>query len=96
MSGIDGPGFGHRLRITRLALGITEQEAADAAGSTVRTWRKWEAGGFSGCLKIVDFAGKFDVSLDWLVDGDTARVRDHLVKHANGKIAILPRRKPAA
>jgi transcriptional regulator with XRE-family HTH domain len=36
---------GHRLRVTRLALGLTDQEAATAHGVTVGTYRKWEAGG---------------------------------------------------
>ena len=33
--------FGYRLRVTRIALGITEAPAAPAA--TVDTWRKYEA-----------------------------------------------------
>jgi DNA-binding XRE family transcriptional regulator len=31
-----------RLRATRKILGISEREAADAAGVTVATYRKWE------------------------------------------------------
>jgi hypothetical protein len=31
---------GYRLRVTRLALGITEKQAAAAAEITARTWRK--------------------------------------------------------
>jgi hypothetical protein len=34
------PFVGHRLRVTRLVLGITEQQAADAAKITIRTWQK--------------------------------------------------------
>ena len=41
----DDRAFGHRLRVTRLALGITEAEAAKAAGRSVATWRKYEATG---------------------------------------------------
>jgi hypothetical protein len=36
--------FGPRLRATRLALGMTEAEAAAVARTTVRTWRRREAG----------------------------------------------------
>jgi hypothetical protein len=31
----------HRLRVTRLTLGITESEAPAAHGVTLRTYRKW-------------------------------------------------------
>jgi hypothetical protein len=33
-----------RMRIARLALGITEREAAAAWRVTLRTYRKWEGG----------------------------------------------------
>jgi transcriptional regulator with XRE-family HTH domain len=89
-----------RMRIARLALGITEQEAAAAWRVTLRTYRKWEAGSppRSGTWNFCCFAEKFNVSLDWLIAGDTSRLGRHLTQ---GKIAILPsagpwRRKPAA
>ena len=37
--------FGHRLRVTRIALGLTEAEAAKAAARSVRTWQRYEATG---------------------------------------------------
>ena len=36
--------YGRRLRLTRIALDITEAEAAAAHGVTLRTYRRWEAG----------------------------------------------------
>ena len=89
-----GPEIGHRLRDTRLVLGITEREAAEAARSTVRTWRKWE---IHGCLMmgpLLHLADKYDVNLDWLISGDGGAVRSHLAQHAPGKIAILPAAGP--
>jgi transcriptional regulator with XRE-family HTH domain len=84
--------YGHRLRVTRMALGITEKEAADAHGASLKTYRKWENGGpqRQKASALLHFAEKFDVSTDWLVCGETARVGNHLSKHAKGKIAILP------
>jgi transcriptional regulator with XRE-family HTH domain len=52
---------GRRLRLTRLALEITEQEAAAGARITLRTYRKWEAGGVpkrNSTLNILCFAEK--------------------------------------
>jgi transcriptional regulator with XRE-family HTH domain len=37
-------GFGRRLCDTRGVLGLTEQQAAEGFGVTLRTYRKWEAG----------------------------------------------------
>jgi transcriptional regulator with XRE-family HTH domain len=69
---------GQRLQIARLRLGISEQEAAAAAKVTVKTWRKYEAGGGGHCtIPIVNFGVYFGVSLDWLFDdGLITRVCD--------------------
>jgi transcriptional regulator with XRE-family HTH domain len=85
---------GHRLRVTRLTLGITEKEAAAAHGVTVNTYRKWEAGGRQRGGRFVDFAEKYDVSLNWLVGAEAAQIGSHLAKRAKGKIAILPAKGP--
>jgi transcriptional regulator with XRE-family HTH domain len=72
---------GQRLRIVRLALGISEQEAAEAGGVTVQTYRR-------------GFVRRYDVSLDWLVRGKGEALGRHLSKNAGGKIAILPVSRP--
>lgn len=63
--------FAHRLRMARLTLDITETEAAAACLITLRTYRNWEAGRpfRGGHFRLVSFANKYDVSLDWLVCG---------------------------
>jgi Helix-turn-helix domain len=62
---------GQRLRIARMRLCISEQEAAAAAKVTLTTWRKYEAGGGGYCtIPIVNFGQHFGLSLDWLFVGD--------------------------
>jgi len=65
---------GERLRTTRQALKISEQEAATVYGVTLRTYQKWECGGRQGnAMRIMDgikaFALKYNVSCDWIVLG---------------------------
>lgn len=77
--------FGHRLRLNRIALGLTEEEAAAAAGRTVETWRRYEATGeghITGPLLL--FAEHYKLSLDWLFGG-----RGQL-ESATGKVVSLP------
>jgi transcriptional regulator with XRE-family HTH domain len=84
-------GFGHRLRVTRIALGLTEEEAASAAGRTVETWRRYEATGMGHIMgPILLFTKGRNISLDWLYEGAGGGVRAHLNKRSPGKIAILP------
>lgn len=60
-------------------------------GVTLRTYRRYEAGSPQrGSGPIVAFAGKYDVSLDWLVGGETASIGSHLAKQSQGVVAILP------
>lgn len=85
-------GLGHRLRVTRIALGISEAEAAAAAKRSVRTWRKYEeTGRIRGGYQLLCFADKYDVSLDWLVAGDRAMFRTSFRKPT--KITVLPQRR---
>jgi hypothetical protein len=90
-TGINWQMVGHRLRLTRLALDISERTAAAAFNVTLRTYRRYEQGRCwrgDGCL---DFAELYDISLDWLIRGDTTRLGAHLSKLAGGKVAILKR-----
>ena len=68
MSAIDWCAVGHRIRVTRVMLGLTEEQAAAGFGVTLRTYRRYEAGR-SAENRIVDFARHYDVSFDWLIDG---------------------------
>lgn len=76
--------------MARLSLGISEAEAAEAHGVTLRTYRRYERGGRSRWSGVKGFAAKYDVSADWLLLGTTAGIRPHLARHAPGTIAILP------
>jgi DNA-binding XRE family transcriptional regulator len=83
------PAVGHRMRLTRFALGITEKEAAAAWGVTLTTYRRYEAGApqrSSG--PTLRFSEVYDVSFDWVICGETARLKRRLTR---GKVAILPR-----
>ncbi len=87
--------MGRRLKITRLALNLSEAEAAAASGVTLRTYRKWEAGGRHSHRKncharLMAFCEKYDVSLDWLYFGDAFSAKKNLTSCAPGKVAILP------
>jgi hypothetical protein len=91
----DDRAIGQRLRVTRNVLGIPAEEAASAARVAVKTWRRWEAGHqMEGCFHLLCFARKYDVSVGWLITGDTLHIGAHLAKQATGKIAILPAMGP--
>jgi transcriptional regulator with XRE-family HTH domain len=82
---------GHRPRVTRICLGISEADAAKAFGVTLRTYRKYEAGNPQrGAFPLVNFAEAYDVSLDWLIEGEGHGLRTHLKKNSGRKVAILP------
>jgi transcriptional regulator with XRE-family HTH domain len=83
--------FGHRLRVSRILLGLTEEKAAAAAGRTVTTWRRYEATGMGNITgPILLFSERFNINLDWLFCGEGGGVRAHSYQNVTGKIAILP------
>jgi transcriptional regulator with XRE-family HTH domain len=90
---IDWRAIGHRIRVTRIALDITEQQAAAGFGVGVPTYRRYEAGRPAG-NRIADFARHYRVSLDWLIDGEAATIASSLAEKALGKVAILPCTSP--
>ena len=63
--------FGNRLRVTRALLGITEQEAAAVCLTTLRTYRKREAGlpHRNWYYGHISFAQTYDLSYAWLLAG---------------------------
>lgn len=82
---------GHRLRVTRAALGISEKDAAAAYGVTLATYRRYERGAPQRRTQgVLNFAKAFDVSLDWLVGGDASRIKPHLSNRTATHVAILP------
>ena len=83
---------GHRLRVTRLTLGITEfgsrggarchlADLSEVGGGPPATWDE---------VTVPAFAEKYNVSLDWLSAGEGLGLRHHLSAKTSGKLAILP------
>lgn len=70
--------FARRLRQARLALGLTEEEAARTAGRTVKVWRNYEATGRGRIdAPIRHFVrtywrqmAKQRINLDWFLAGE--------------------------
>jgi transcriptional regulator with XRE-family HTH domain len=62
---------GHRFRVARIALGMTEEETADACGISLRTYRRYESGGKQRSINPISrFTEKYDVYIDWLLLGE--------------------------
>lgn len=60
-----------RLRITRKTLGLSERDAAAAAGVTIKTYRKWEAGGHAqSSVTLTRLCHELEVSVTWMVSGE--------------------------
>lgn len=91
-------GYGHRLRIARLTLGVTEGEAAAALGITLRTYRKWEARRWPpvSAGPVLAFAEIYNVNIDWLICGEGFGLGPHLTTRTAGKLAIFPKDSPEA
>lgn len=87
-----GRGYGRRLCVARLVLGVTEGEAPAALGITLRTYRKWEARRWPhvSAGPVLAFAEIYNVSVDWLVYGEGFGLKPHLTVRTAGKLAILP------
>jgi len=89
--------FGERLRVVRLALGMTDVEAASIGLITLRTYRKMEAGlpfhrwdhGFL-CL-----SEEYDVSLRWLLAGIGDMWTKHSSQHRKPSLKLVPNDKSA-
>ncbi len=93
MKARDDREYGHRLRIVRLTLGLTEAEAATAHGITLRTYRRWEAGkpqGGNSTMAMTRFAKTYNISFEWLIAGNCINLKPHLSRNTAGKLAILP------
>jgi transcriptional regulator with XRE-family HTH domain len=63
--------IGHRLRLTRLALGLDQTQLCERAGIARNTWNQWEKGKgrpqLDEAMKLVD---TFNITLDWIYLGD--------------------------
>jgi transcriptional regulator with XRE-family HTH domain len=82
---------GHRLRVARIVLDVTEQEAAEVCGVTLRTYRRYERGARRKNIRPVrNFARHYGVSIGWVLDGEGVLNGAHVGPKATGKVAILP------
>lgn len=80
-TGFDDAAFARRLRSARLALGLSEEEAASAAGRSARTWRRYEETGAGHVTRpLIKFVKehrinlfRHGIELDWLIAGQLAR-----------------------
>jgi transcriptional regulator with XRE-family HTH domain len=80
-------GLAHRLRVTRIALGLTQAKAASDAYCTLQTWVKYETTGrMRGSRVLRRFGRRYDISLDWLVAGDPGNLSTRSI----GNVTILP------
>ena len=64
---------GERMRMMRKLLGISEREAAEALGVTVRTYRKWETGKETRGLqyrRLDEYCDAYGVRFSWLACGE--------------------------
>lgn len=76
----------HRLRVTRLMLGLTEEQAATEFGVSLRTYRKYEAGHIPSRGRWgEDFCEKYGVEFCWLWFGETC-----VAPRFKSRIAVLP------
>jgi transcriptional regulator with XRE-family HTH domain len=82
--------YGDRLRLVRLLLGISEEQAADAHGVTVQTYKKWEAGGRQRGASRARTSKNYDISIDWLFSGRANLLKKQIAFNPGGKLAILP------
>jgi DNA-binding XRE family transcriptional regulator len=63
---LDYKAIGQRLQSVRMMLRMSIPEAAEVAGVTPRTFRRWEKGQPSRDYLAEDFCHHFGVSVDWL------------------------------
>jgi transcriptional regulator with XRE-family HTH domain len=76
MRRFDYRGFARRLRETRIALGLSEEQAAYQAGRSVVTWRKYEAegrGNITRALLSLAQHHKGIINWDWMYGGGAGK-----------------------
>lgn len=63
--------FNDRLRSTRISKKFTQQEAADAAGITLRSYQRYESGDIEPpYISLIALANLFSVPTDFLLERD--------------------------
>lgn len=74
--GRQNAGVGERLRLTRQALGMAQNEFAARAGIAANTYNQFESGrnrpSLDAAMKLVD---AYKITLDWIYLGDPSGLR---------------------
>jgi transcriptional regulator with XRE-family HTH domain len=87
--------IGHRLRLTRLALGLNQTQLCDLAGIARNTWNQWEKGNsrpqLDEAMKLVD---AFGLTLDWIYLGDNSGLPHGLVLRLNTSGIVIENSAP--
>ena len=66
---------GRRLRVARLGLGRSAADMCRELGTTERAWSQWENGKrLLDVLVAIRLKERYGITLDWLYDGDPARL----------------------
>jgi len=75
--------LGERIRVRRLGLALSQQEAAVRAGVTYRTWRRLEAEGRASINDLIKaaLALRCEEALEMLFPAPAASSLDELLKH---------------
>lgn len=73
--------IGPRLKATREALGLSQEQAADETATTGTTWSKWETAERTPAVgSMLRLRAVFGVPLDWIYAGDPARLPHDLAE----------------
>lgn len=81
--------FNDRLRATRFSRGITQQKTADAIGTSLRHYQKYESGEIEPDLnRLAQLADFFNVPADFLLE------RDDYLKSLGVSVDVSPEGPP--
>lgn len=80
------PEAGERVKVTRKALGLTQEELAGLLGVTRGALANWERGSrLADVAAMTRFCRAYNLSLDWLYMGDMSQLPRALTKAILGK-----------
>lgn len=81
LAGVDEAAVGKRLRITREAMGLQQNTAADRIGISNSALNNYEQGEhFPSIPNVVKISEAYRVSLDWLLAGNIRKLDFELVE----------------
>ena len=79
--GRDKKSVGERLRLTRQALGLHQNEFAEGAGLAANTYNQYESGTNMPALdRAIALCDAYSLTLDWIYRGDPSGLRYQLAE----------------